>query len=302
MIHKPKGSDTDLALVVKNAKKMIADIGNAPVKLMSELVTLYAPIFQQQRLRTGVTRQSRQIAILKDEIPDKVRRNSTGWMKAWRAPEEIELAQPGKKYYVAIEKMVAINAGFNDAWDFRQFVTYVVASGKFGIDDSTCIYGVKLGHKVLKENDGEWVELIQHVYRRVTEIMTPQKTLALSLYLTPFTDDLKDLLRHLAQKQPLSSSPAQCFAVALADAESVKMDNWGSFKWILDFCQQRGKYTPGMTMDFNTKWQQVKTLYPMLQFVGSYDLRRKFGILVDYIQQVDAQNFTEAANAAAASK
>src|SRR5271154_839478 len=301
-IHRPKGQeDVDIALMVKNAKKLIADMGNPPVKMLSEFVTFYAPIFQQQQLKRGSTPRSRQIAILKDEIPDRLRHNSTGWTKAWRSPEEIELAQPGKKYYVAIEKLVAVNAGFPDAWEFKKFVSYVVASGKFGIDDSTVIYGVRVGHKCLKENDGTWVELIQHVYRRVTEIMTPQKTLALSLYLTPFTDELVDLLSHLANKQPLSSSPAQCFAVALADAKSVKMDNWNSFKWILDLCQQRGKYTPGTTMDFNTKWKQVKALYPMLQFVGSYNVRREMPLLVDYIRQVDEQNFREASAMAAAS-
>jgi Histidine kinase-, DNA gyrase B-, and HSP90-like ATPase len=305
VIHKPKTEgESALPLMIKNATKLIADIGNPPVKLMSELMAVYAPHFAAQRAKRGTTPRSRQIAILKDEIPNKLRQNSTGWTKAWRAPEETELVAPGKKFYVFIDKMVAINAGFGDAWEFKRFISYLVASGKFGIDDDTCIYGVRSGHKALKNNTGEWVELIQHVYNRVAEIMTPQKTLALSLYLTPFTDDLKGLLQHLAQKQPLSSSPAQCFAVALAEAESVRMDNWGSFKWILDLCEQRRQYTPGTTLNFNEKWQQVKALYPMLQFVGSYHINRDRGqmkTLVNYIRQVDEQNFREAACAVAAS-
>jgi len=131
--------------------------------------------------------------------------------------------------------------------------------------------------------------------------MTPQKTLAMSLYLTPFTDDLQDLLTHLAAKQPLSSSPAQMFAVALAEAKAIKFDGWSSFKWILDWAQKRGKYAPGTTMDFNTKWAQVKKLYPMLQFVGSYNLRSNMKTVVDYIRQVEEQNFRDAECAAAAS-
>jgi len=244
--------------------------------------------------------KSRQIAVLVDDIGDKNRYNSTGWGKAWRTPTDIELAAPGKKYYVALEKLAAVNAGFADAWDFRQFVDYVQQSGKFGIGGAT-IYGVKVGHKALKENHGEWVELMHHVFSRVTEIMTPGKTLALSLYLTAFTDDLYELLNHLATSQPLTDSPAQAFACALADAKAVRMENWSAFKWVLDLCQKRGKYTPGKTVDFNAKWNQIKKLYPMLQFVGSYSVHKNVKILVEYIRQVDEQNFREAACTATAS-
>ena len=300
LIHKPKSEpETESVNVVKNAKKLIADIGKPPIKLMSELVTAYAPIFAQRR-PTGTTPRTRQIAVLVNEIGHR-RSNQTGWGKAWRSVTEEEITAPGKKFYVAIEKLVAINAGFADAWGLREFVDYVSASGKFGIDRDTLIYGVKHNHKALKENDGEWVELIHHVYKRVSEIMTPQKTLALSLYLTPFSDDCVDLLNHLASKQPLTDSPAQMFAEALAEAKGVRIDNWSSFKQVLDFCERRGKYTSGVTMNFNEKWQQVKALYPMLQFVGSYSARGNKETLVNYIRQVDEQNFRESACASAAS-
>jgi hypothetical protein len=301
LIHKPKSEpDTDLAAVVKNAKKLIADIGNPPVRLMSEFVAAYADIFAQRR-PTGSSPKARQIAVLNSEIGHRRSSNQVGWGKAWRSPSEEEIAAPGKKFYVAIEKLVAVNAGFDDAWDLREFVDRVADSGKFGITRSTPIYGIKSNHKALRENDGEWVELVQHVYRRVKEIMTPQKTLALSLYLTPFSDDCADLLSHLASKQPLTNSPAQMFAVALAEAKSTRIDNWASFKWVLDLCEARGKYAPGTTADFNEKWRQVKALYPMLQFVGSYGIRQHISTLVGYIRQVDEQNFREAASLAAAS-
>jgi hypothetical protein len=228
LIHKPKSEPgTDLALTVNNAKKLIAHIGNPPVKLMSELVAAYAPIFAQRR-SAGSSSKARQIAVLVDEIGHRRRYNQKGWGKAWRSPSEEEIAAPGKKYYVAIEKLVAVSARFDDAWDLREFVDMVAASGKFGIDRNTPIYGVKHNHKVLKENNGEWVELVHHVYRRVGEIMTPEKTMAASLYLTPFNDDLLDLLNHLASKQPLANSPLQMFAVALSEAKSYKIDNCGA--------------------------------------------------------------------------
>lgn len=301
LIHKPKNEpETETNSVVKSAKKLMANIGNPPVKFMSELVTEYAPIFASRR-PTG-SRKARQIAALAREIGSRRNSNQTGWTKAWRSVTDEEIVAPGKKYYVAIEKLVAINTGFDDAWDLREFVNHVVAAGRFGINHDTPIYGIKSNHKLLKENDGEWVELIHHVYSRVTEIMTPQKTLALSLYLTPFNDDCLDLLRHLADEQPLTNSPAQMFAVALADAKSVRMDNWSAFKTVLNFCTNRGKYTEGTTVDFNEKWQEIKAGYPMLQFVSSgYSIRANMNTLVTYIQQVDEQNSREATCTSAAS-
>jgi hypothetical protein len=301
LIHKPKSApDTDLALTVKNAKKLIASIGNPPVKLMSEFVTEYAPIFAQRRV-TGTTPRSRQIAVLNDSIGHRRSSNQVGWGKAWRSPSEEEIAAPGKKYYVVIEKLAAVDTGFDDAWDLREFVTNVATTHRFGIKPGTPLYGIKRTHKALKDNSGEWVELMSHVFDRVSEIMTPQKTLALSLYLTPFNDDCYELLRHLASEQPLTDSPAQMFACALIDAKNTKMDNWSTFKWVLDFCTRRGKYSEGMTLDFNEKWQQVKALYPMLQFVNSYGIRNNVNTLVNYIRQVDEQNIREAACVSAAS-
>ena len=300
MVHRPKGTETELASMLKNAKKLMADIGNPPVKMMSELVVAYAPIFAQRR-PTGSRGQARQIAVLKSSLESRRRYTQKGWTKAWRTPEDAEIVPGNKKYYVVIEKLVATECGFDDAWDLREFVDYVVSSGKFGIDRSTPIFGVRKNNKVLKNNNGEWVELTQHVYDRVNEIMTPQKTLALSLHLTPFNDDMHELLNYLASKQPLTNSPAQCFAVALAEAKGVRFDNWSAFKWVLNVCSARGKYSEGDTVDFNEKWQAIKKGYPMLEFVGSYSVRGNVKTLVDYIRQVDEQNFREANALAAAS-
>lgn len=302
MIHRPKSAEVELAQVVKNAKKLIADMGNPPVRMLSEFVTAYAPIFASRR-PTGQSRKTRQIAVLKNEIESTRRRTTNGWMKAWRSPEDAEIVPGSKKFYVVIDKkLVGTETGFEKSWDFLEFVEYVRASGKFGLSRTTPVYGVKANHKALKENDGEWVELMSHVYQRVNEIMTPQKIQALSLYLTPFSDDCHELLNYLASKQPLSNSPAQMFACALADAKAVKFDNWSSFQWVLNFCQRRGKYSQtAKTIDFNEKWQQIKAGYPMLQFVGSYHHRSHMKTLVQYLSQVDEQNFRETAAKAAAS-
>lgn len=289
MIHR-NSADADMKQVVKNAKLIIADIGNAPVVMLSQFVTDYAAVFAARRT-SGTRGKSYQIAVLKDSHPSKIRRTQNGWAKAWRAPEDAEM-DTKTKFYVEVEKRVPTNIPFGNVWDLAEFLEYVTASGRFGINSDTPIFAVRKGSKILK-NEG-WTELFSHVYSRVNEIMTPTKTLALSLYMTPFNDDCADLLNYLASKQPLSNSPAQMFACALAEAKGVRMDNWSSFKYVLNFCEGRGQYKPGLVVDFNEKWAEIKKGYPMLQFVGSYSVKGNIKTLVTYISQVDEQNFREA--------
>jgi hypothetical protein len=298
VIHKNE-RDTDVSHVVKNGKKLIADIGNPSITLMSELQTRYARFFAAVRT-PGQSRKSRQIAVFKDEIGAKHRYTNTGWTKAWREATEDEMALD-KKFYVVVDKQVATDTKFADAWKLEEFIGNVRSSGKFGISDDTPIFGVKRGHKVLKNNTGEYVELMTYVFSKAVKIMTPQKTLALSLYLKPFSDDAMGLLDYLAKEQPLTLSPVQQFAVALAEAKGIKESNWDSFRKVLDFCEERGKYTPGMVVDFNAKWRQIKAGYPMLEFVSGWHSndKRTRPILVEYVKLVDSQNHEALAKAAA---
>ena len=61
--------------------------------------------------------------------------------------------------------------------------------------------------------------------------------------------------------------------MALAEAKGIRMDDWAPFKYVLNFCEGRGKYTPGLVVDFNEKWAEIKKGYPMLQFIGAIALR-----------------------------
>ena len=285
VIHRNQ-TDTATVDMNKSAKKLLAQLGNPQVLLVSALAVEYAPIFAARR-PAYVSRKSHQIAVLKEDIGDKRSALSKGWMKAWDVPTEDDMLED-RKFYVVIEKMA--DANFNTAWQLRQFVTQVQASGKFGLTRSTPVFGIRKGHKLLKENDGTWVELRQHVFNRVAAIMTPTKTLSMSLYFKPFNDNAEDLLRYVASKKPLTqTSPIQSFALALDEAKGVKMDNWGSFKWVLDYCEEAGKYTQGLVMDFNAQWQKVKKLYPMLALVQDYSIRngQHRDTLVEYLIGAD---------------
>jgi hypothetical protein len=145
---------------------------------------------------------------------------------------------------------------------------------------------------------------MSYVFSKVSKIMNPIKTLSLSLYFKPFNDNAEELLKYVAAKKPLADGSAiQSFALALDEAKGVKFDNWRSFKWVLDYATERGKYTQGMVADFNEQWQKVRKLYPMLQFVDNYTLRKSEhrDTLIEYIKAVDLKIYHDALAKSAAS-
>lgn len=299
VIHR-NHKEADLKKVIKEGKKLITSIGGPQVTLMSELVAMFPQLAVVRgsgstSKRGGYGR--REVLVFKaGALGSRRRYTNTGWTKAWRAmtDEEIVDYTGAKKFYVAIDKLVATDTKFSDAFAMNDFITNLKASGKFGITGDTLIFGVKRHSKALKNNKGEFVELMSHVYSRVATYMTPTKTLALSLHINPFSDDCDELLDHLASKQPLSNSPIQQFALSLSEAKGVRESNWGATKAVLDFCAGRGKYTQGLTVDFNEKWQSVKALYPMLKHIGRYEMRREMKETLDYIKMVDERDQVEA--------
>lgn len=287
MLHRNE-RDIDPSTVTRNAKKLLATLGNPPAILLSTLVIEYAPVFAARRPAGSGTRQSHAIGVLKGDIGEKHARTNNGWAKAWRQAEDHEKDED-TKFYVVIEKMAATETDFVDAWKLREFVTNVQTSGRFGLDKHTPVFGVRKGHKALKNNSGEWVELMSHVFNRAQKFMSPTKTMSLSLYMKPFNDECDELIQYIADRQPLSSSPVQQFALALKEARGIKEPNWDFTKLVLDFCEQRGKYTPGLVVDFNAKWQEIRKNYPMLQYVTGWTMRSREHRknLLQYIQMVD---------------
>jgi hypothetical protein len=284
----------------KEGKKLVADVGHPPMKLMSELVDKYPQLATVRG--AGPKRERREILVLKKgHLGSKKRWTMKGWSKAWRGASEEEQTQP-KKFYVVLDKLVATDTRFSTVWDFAEFIENVADAGKFGLDDDTLIFGVRRTSKLLKNNDGEFVDLMQHVYDRVKKIMTPQKTMALSLYIKPFSDhNYLEMLSHLAMKQPLQNSPMQNFAQTLEEARDHKESNWQAFRWVLDFAIGRGQYTMGNVVDFNTQWNGIKRLYPMLALMNDYQARSNKETVIEYIKMVDEENQREALAKAAAS-
>ena len=300
VIHRREKASTP-AQIVADGKALLASIGQPPFLLMSELQKRYGIFVDPAAGSVPRSRERREIVTLQDP-GSRYRYTTVGWTKAWaKAPETLP---QGKKFYVALDKLVATDAKFNDAWEFHSFVGTVQASGKFGLDGSTPVYGLKRGCKQIKNNDGEWVELMTHVMSRVKRIMTPQKTAQLSLYLKPFDESMyHDLLKHVAKEQPLSAdSPVQSFALALAEADAHDEKNWKAFQTVLNLAQQRGKYTPGTPTDFNKQWQAIKQMYPLLTVVAGFNRSMATAAVresvIEYVRMMDRKMADEAAQKA----
>lgn len=279
---------------VGEAKKLIAEIGDPSYRLMSELTIRYAHLTHRRDASGGSgLGHGRNLVVFKNSLGYRQRSTQKGWKTAWLdATDEQRLATP--KFYVVIDKLVATDARFPDAWDMSKFIDLVRSSGKFGLG-SAPVFGVRRNSKILQNNTGEYVELMNHVFTKVRKYMTPTKTAALSLHIKPFYDEVKDMLEFVAEEQPLTGSPFQQFACALAEAGAVREANWSEFKKVLDFCESRGKYSPGTVVDFNAKFKTVKALYPMLDFVNGYNTpKQRREKILDYIKLVDEKNQQDA--------
>ena len=296
--------------VLRDGERLLDSLGSPQFEFLSALQAKYGSFVDPAPGTDGARqkRVRREVVTLQDP-GSKYRYTAVGWMKAWRKPESIPV---GTKYYVALDRLVATDTKFNDAWEFHTFVNNVRASGKFGIGAGHPIYGIKRNSKLLKNNDdGEWVELMSYVFAAVKKIMTPKKTMALSLNLKPFDDSLyHDFLVEIAEKADegnpalAQDSPIQSFALALAEAEATKDANWQTFQKVLALAENRGKYTPGTVANFNSQWKQVKALYPLLTVISGFWERPTTGRVkepvLEYIRMVDEARVRETlANAAA---
>ena len=292
-VHRAKNAKT--ADMLKEAKRLVAQAGNPRAIMMSELRERYKYIDVPAAPKPPA--EKRDIVELKDDIGPKYRYNSVGWGKAWNR----SLDQPsGTKYYVVLDRLVAQDGGFHNAWRLVEFVGQVKTSGKFGLSRHTPVYGLKKGHKNIGQPG--WVELTQHVKDEVARIMTPAKVLQLSLHLEPFSDGVYDsFLTAVAAENLLPpDSPVAKFAADLAMARAHSEPNWRSFKQVLDWAS----WSQGGALNFMRRWKGIKAQYPMFVAQNGYWRSDAAAALAEYVAMADAARkakYTQQAHAAAAS-
>ena len=285
--------------VAKQAKRVLRKLGNPEHRMLSEIKALYAPIIDLRVNNPKIPMERRIIVTLKSHIPDY--RRGSGWTKAWDRSDE----QPDGvvKYYVALDRLRALDSGFTEADHLRSFVTNVQRAGCFGLTTDTPVYGLRTKSK-LRQNATEWVELVSHVMDQVPQIMTPQKELELTRMLEPFDCDYDRTLERLG-KTPLLSpfSPFQQFAekLALVSRELTPADQ--SLNSVLKTATSRGRYTINNTIDFYELWKEVLPKYPLLKLDLTEHSEEYQDLIIDYIAMLDEKaGITPMVKAAAASQ
>ena len=285
------GKHVDPKDVIKEAKKLCKRIGNPPVVLMSELKAKYSPLIDKfKNDNPRIPRERRTIVEMKRDLYRARRQRGKGWQDAWDKSEE----QPdGPKFYVALERLRAIESGFDRAYDLVEFVNTVGAAGVFGIDSQTKIYGLRKNSKLRQEAD--WIDLIPYVKKMVPQVMSPEREMQLSYLLSPFTCDHSSLLASIADKKLLyAKSPLQKFANQLALAK--KSENEAADSAMTKILRRAentwGIYKVGNTVTFDAAWKELLKVYPLLylQWYGGSGRNQKDALIVDYLLMIDATN------------
>ena len=286
--------------VVAEARRILRKLGNPPSVRMSELKKRYPEV--DKREPRGHS-ERRNIVVLRDSIGRSYyrRRHSRGegWANAWQKSED----QPeGTKYYVALERLKAVESGLGTAYNLLEFTNNVRKALVFGLDEQTPLYGLKKKSKLRKHPD--WVELTSHVMAMVPKIMTPEKERELTLILKPFDGDFEDLLTCVTEDRQLLTpdSPVQKFAEALDSAKAGIRDAeeaLAALKSVSFVASERGHYKQGEVVDFSKAWRDVLGGYPLLGALDSYKWRSYRRDVIDYINWSDKCRQPEQAMAAA---
>jgi hypothetical protein len=273
----------EIKQVIKQGKKLLKNLGNPSMRLLSEIKAKYSPLIDLRNTNPRVPVERRTIVTLKDEI-DSYRRGPN-WSKAWNRSDE----QPeGVKYYVTIDRYRALESGFGTANNLLRFMNHVRRSGYFGLTTDTPLYGLRTKSKLRKKTT-EWVELVPHVMNMVREIMTPAKELSLTTMLHPFDCDYENLLEKVAEEKPLSPfSPLQQFAEQLALVNQPRSKADEALNDVLEEAQKRSFYSINNTIDFDEIWKGVIVKYPMLTLDYYHrDSESTRELILDYVALMD---------------
>lgn len=286
--------DVEVIKAVRESEEMMTKLGNPPCLRLSELKTRYESILDTRKT-PSVSAPARDILELANKVISST--GSSGYpIKGWTLAWSRSTAQPaGRKFYVTVENLAAVDSKFTNAHSLTEFIQAVKTCGKFtGITANTVIYGLKKDHK-LRTNKKEWVELVPHVMSQIKKIMTPAQEKELSILYKAFNagSDFTKTLERVSKELPLTvDSPFQVFCNELAAAQAADDDEkLEALVEVLQEAVKREKYTPANMIDYNEEWEKVSVLYPMLELISRdyhYDRSiEKENILLDYLRTVD---------------
>lgn len=301
--------DIPVTAAVNEAQAMMKTLGNPPTLLLSELKTRYSPILDARTVKSASAASVPVRDIL--ELTNKIVSSSgagdypiKGWNRAWKR-SAVQL--PGKKFYVAVQNLAAVESGFDNAHGLTDFLNDVRKSGKFGIDEKTVIYGVKTDSKLRKSKD--WVDLIPHLMAKVSKVMDASLIEDMTLLFQPFEtdDDFDELIAKVAKEQPLAAdSPFQIFAADLFKQKQIDTDQFGYLMYVLKAAKLRNAWVDPQVKNYNELYEAAVKQYPMLSIVsrtllGSSSISSEdMTVLIDYLRTVDSARTLTSQSATAA--
>jgi hypothetical protein len=272
--------------------ELIEAIGNPPVVKMSDLKALYDPLMKEhkeQRFRA----EKKHVRILRRYV--KSYRKGTGWRKQWDNGNNIpELNDPSViKFYILVDSFgepVNSQQGMYYSRDAIKFFESCRDSGLF--PELLDVYGLKADSKYLQ--DVSFFAVFPYILDKIKSMLTPEKEMEMSLVVKPFSSNWEFLLQYIEQHPQVLAleSPIRQFAQVIVKAQKAAKVEWPNHKKLVDIARSL-RLPIDNTTNFNTAWEQVVKLYPMLKICcreGYADatIDEKTAI-VDYLRWVDDQ-------------
>lgn len=307
--------DHTVEQAIKETKEMIGLLGNPTITVLSDLKAKYGPIVDVVAPKSSNPRKPRERREV-TELNLDAKGRKTGpysysdynipWCNLWKRSEDQPDGVP--KFYIVNLDNNAVESGFTEAQGLIKFVKNVKASGLFGLDDSTPIYGLK--PKSPLRQDSEWVDLIPHVLNQIANVMTKSVELEMTLKFKSFRCyEWDDLITAVAKDVTFSKhSPFKKFCDLLAIARK----NAKKYEALYEIATGIGKRENPATkksyyehdsknvVDFDKGWKEIVRQYPILALASKTYSNNGIKIMGEYIRLVDRQTKADA-NAAAAS-
>jgi hypothetical protein len=274
--------------VITEGKKIIDEIGNPPVMLLSDLKAKYHDAVSTKKPSTPSPK--REYIYFNTYASVYRHRNSgtiQGWSKGWNKAETPEASIT--KYYVVVDNLVP--KYFTYADDFQKFVLAVQQSKKFSFGKDDLVYGLTKTSPHIGQSD--WVEFFGSTIDELKKKMTVTEEEKLSLHLKKFSigHRLSGILEDIGKNSPLDpTSPIQQFCKRLVDIQKYSKQGYEHLAEVVAFAVKNGFYTTTNLIDFSEEFKQVIKRYPLLDVAGDAYYYGAISIkqaLIEYFKLID---------------
>lgn len=280
--------ETPIETVVDSAAKIIAVLGNPPVKLLSEIKAEY---IAEKPEGERVARKVRKVLFFSETASIHGR---LGWNSMVRKADDATLPV-GTKYYLPLKNLEPQTGEFRTAYSLKNFISAVRKSKHFPSIDGALIYGIS--EKRVSRLDDTWVEFTGHIMSELKKLFTPWHKPQLLLCDSSFSSGIDDALRILAKKKMLGdTSPLQQFITRWSELHEAKK-RFESLETIINKAESLvGFKAVKSQVNFDAEWAEVKTIYPMLVFVSLnyYASDKKLAeSIAEYVTLIDGKQEIE---------